>query len=383
MSFEVSALVDIAIILILAKIFGEAAERLRFPSIFGQLIAGLAAGALFIVRPTQFMDELAGIGVLFLFFMLGVNMKVSDLVKEFRSSFLVTIGGTFTSFFIGFIFGYVMFSSALIGLFIGIAVMSTSTQVALKILHEAGELNTKLFNLASAASRIDDIIAVVMITLLTSVIATGPQPLLVVLSMIIVVSVFLLLETRIASDIGKWLEVLSGLKDENILIAVCIVAIFIVSFAVGAVGIGSAIGSFLAGFAFSKSKFTETDIIPKMSTIGYGFFIPVFFTYAAVSADAGMIYGSAAAVIALLVLASGAKFAGTAIFAWWEGHRGKELGLLGISMIPRGEFAVAISFIALTARFIDIQVYSIVIGFVALTMIATPLMTRIFRQRGY
>ncbi len=383
MAFDLAILVDIAIILLLAKVFGEIAERMKFPVLFGEIIAGLAIGALAIVKPTEFMNEIAGIGILFLFFMLGLTLKITDIRKEFKSNFLITMGGTFTSFTIGFLFGYFIFADATKGLFVGIAVMSTSTAIALKMLHDAGELNTKIFNLASAASRVDDVIAVLMIAVLTSVMLMGPKMEAVLLSVAAVLVIFLLLEKWAAAAIGRALGAFRQLRDEHMLVATALVAIFIVSYLVQGLGTGSVIGAFLAGYALSKSKLTDEEILPKMKTIGHGFFIPIFFTYAAVSADIGSAAGWMGAVAVLFVLAMAAKFAGTAVFAWWEGHKGRELALLSSAMMPRGEYAIAIAYIALLSQFIDRQLYSIIIIFTLLTIIATPIAFKILKKMAY
>ena len=383
MAFDLAILVDIAIILIGAKVFGEIAERLKFPVLLGEMIAGLLIGALAIVKPTEFMNEIAGIGILFLFFMLGLTLKIADIRKEFKTDFLITMGGTVTSFIIGFLFGYFIFADATKGLFVGVAVMSTSTAIALKMLHDAGELNTKIENLASAISRVDDVMAIMMITVLTSVMLLGPRIESVLISVAIVLAAFLILEKWASAAIGNAIGVLKHLKDEHVLVAITLVAIFIVSYIVQGAGIGSAIGAFLAGYALSRSKLTDHEILPKMKTLGYGFFIPIFFAYAAVSADIALVGSAIGAVIVLFILAMATKFIGTAIFAWWEGHKGRELAMLGSAMMPRGEYAIAIAYIALLSQFIDRQLYSIVIVFVLLTIIATPIAFKILKKRAF
>ncbi len=383
MALDISILVDIAVILIAAKVFGEAAERLKFPVLFGEMIGGLVIGALVIIKPTAFMNELAGFGILFLFFMLGMTLKVEDIRKDIKPTFAIALAGTFVSFLAGFLFGYFMFADALKGLFVGVAVMSTSTAIALKSLHDAGELNTKVFSLASAVSRIDDVVAVLMITVITTLMLIGPKFEMILFTVAVVLAVFLLLEKWISGLVGKSLEIFKHLKDEYIIIAIALVVLFLVSFLAQNIGIGSVIGAFLAGYALSKSSVAEEEILPKMKTIGYGFFIPIFFTYAALSADLGTVLSSLGSLIILFVLAVLAKFIGTAILAWWEGHKGHELGLLGSAMMPRGEYAIAIAYIALFSQFIDTQLYSMIIVFVLLTILVTPIAFRILKKRNY
>jgi Kef-type K+ transport system membrane component KefB len=383
MPLDLTILIDIAVILIGAKIFGEIAERLKFPVLLGELVAGLVIGGLMLVKPNDFMSEIASFGVLFLFFMLGLAMKVDDIKKQFKPAFFITIGGTLVSFLLGFLFGYFLFSDAVKGLFVGIAVMSSSTTIALKMLHDSGELNTKLYNLASFVSRLDDLLAVLMITVLTSVILMGLRLELVFLSLVLVIIIFLVLEKWLSAPIGKAIEIFKQLNDEYMLIAIALVIVFVASFLVEKVGIGGAIGAFLAGYALSKSRLTEQEIIPKMKTIGYGFFIPVFFTYAAVSVDLGAAYSMIGYAIVLFVLAALAKFIGTALLAKWEGHSGNDVRKLGIAMIPRGEYAIAVAYIALFSHFVDKSLYSMIIVFVLLTIIITPLVFRISRRKDF
>ncbi len=382
MAFDIAVLVDIAIILFTAKIFGEVAERLKFPGLLGELIGGLLIGSLLIVKPTDFMNEIGSFGILFLFFMLGLTLRVADVRKDFRPSFLITIGGTVVSFFIGFLFGYFLFADALKGLFVGVAVMSTSTAIALRLLHDAGELNTKIFNIANTVSRIDDVLTILMITVLTSIMLAGFRGETVLIAVSTVLVIFVIVEKWLANAIGRGLPLFKHLRDEHILIAIALVAVFVVSFLAEQIAIGGAIGAFIVGQAMSRSKLTEEELIPKMKTIAYGFFVPVFFVYAAISADLGLILGSLGAIVVLFVAAVIAKFAGTALFAWREGHKGRELFMLGSSMIPRGEYTIAIAYIALFSQFIDRQLYSIIIAFVILSIVVTPLIFHVLKKKA-
>src|SRR3989338_11588659 len=90
MALEVQVLLDIAIILIAAKILGEIAQRLKFSSLVGEVIAGLVVGPLLgIVHPSALLSQVASFGILFLLFLIGLNTKFDEFKKDiYRGSFL-------------------------------------------------------------------------------------------------------------------------------------------------------------------------------------------------------------------------------------------------------------------------------------------------------
>jgi Kef-type K+ transport system membrane component KefB len=132
--------------------------------------------------------------------------------------------------------------------------------------------------------------------------------------------------------------------------------------------------------AMNKSPHTESVIAPKVKTIGYGFFIPLFFAYAALSVDLGSLAGNFYAVIILLIAAAAAKIIGCGLLSRLDNARLREQLVLGFGMIPRGEYAIIVAQAALGFAILSQQVYTIIVSFVLLSILVTPLLLRIVHK---
>lgn len=381
MTLEVQILLDITIILLLAKILSEIAERAGFSTLLGEIIAGLILGYFGFVGRTEFLDHLALMGILFMFFLQGLSLDYAGIKKDRKMGLSLSLGGIVLSFILGFLFGYFVYADMAVGLFVAISISATATTISLKSLHSIGELNTTPYKITSLISRIDDLISFVFLTLLTSLLLLGTTIAGISLAIAVVIAALIVLMMWGAGIIGRSIVIFNKVKDEHMLIAVILVIVFIVSFGVEKVGIGGPVGAFLVGIAFSRSPLTENTILPKMKTIGNGFFIPIFLTYAAILVSLTAIAENIGLIIILFILGMAAKFFGTYITSWYHALQKREIILASTAMTVRGYYLTAVAYIALISAFIDVVVYSIVIAFMILTLIVAPLLLRLLKNK--
>ena len=172
-------------------------------------------------------------------------------------------------------------------------------------------------------------------------------------------------------------DLFGRLKDEQMLLSIPLVILFLVAFASEQVGIAGVTGAFLAGMAMNKSPLAESVIAPKVKTIGYGFFIPLFFAYAALSLDLSFLVNNFNIILILLVAASAAKFIGCGLASRIDGLKRREQIIVGVAMIPRGEYAIIVAQAVLGFAAASQQVYTIIVSFVLLSILITPLLLRI------
>jgi Kef-type K+ transport system membrane component KefB len=169
MVLEVGLLLDIAILLLTAKVLGEISERLGFSSLIGEVVAGMILGpVLLIVHPHQFLEQLSMFGLLFLLFLIGLDTRFEDVKKDvYKGSVLAVIGSGF-SFIAGFLVGTLVFNSAQVGIFLGVAMVSTSTAITFRALIDIGEMKTRIYEMTLAMNMADDVIAILGLSLLTT-----------------------------------------------------------------------------------------------------------------------------------------------------------------------------------------------------------------------
>lgn len=383
MALEVQILLDIAIILIVAKIFGEIAERLKLSSLVGEVIAGITVGPLLgLVHPSAFLSQIASFGILFLLFLIGLGTKFDEFRKDiYRGSVLAVIGAVL-SFIAGFIIGYAVFSSVDTGIVLGITILSTSTAISLRSLMDMGEFKTHLYNKLTVISTADDVVAILALSLLTTYFTYGAVEIWKVAALFFaVLGFFFLILTAGSKFVAGFLNLFGKLKDEQILLSIPLVIVFIVAFISEQVGIAGVTGAFLAGIAMNRSQFAESVISPKIKTIGYGFFIPLFFAYSSLILDLGALVNYTGLIVLLVIAAAFAKIAGCGLFGRFYGFNAKEQMMVGVGMIPHGEYSIIIAQIALAAGILTQQIYTVVIAFVLITVIITPVLLR-FVHKG-
>ena len=381
---EVQVLLDIALILIVAKIFGEIAQRLKFSSLIGEILAGVLLGpVLLIVHPSDFLERVASFGILFLLFLIGMHTKFDEFKKDIYKGSFLAISGALISFAAGFIIGYGVFDSFVTGIVLGVVLLSSSTAIALQSLGDIGEFRTNLYNKLTAVSSADDVVGILALSLLTTYLTYGTVEIWKVVGLFFaVLGFFFLILTAGSKLVAKFLQAFSKVKDEQIMLSVSLVILFVVAFVSEQVGIAGVIGAFLAGMALNRSPIAESVIVPKIKTIGYGFFIPLFFAYSAIILDLGALVSYAGIIVLLLVAIALSKILGCGVFGSVYGFSRREQLMIGIGMIALGEYSILVAQIAFAAGVLSQAAYTIIIAVVLLSIILTPILMKIVHRSG-
>lgn len=376
---EVGILLSLALLLFTAKIFGEIAERIKISSMVGEVFAGIIVGpVLGLVLPGDFLSQIAGFGIIFLLFIIGLSTNFESVKKNVYTGSILAIIGCGLSFIAGFLAGYVLLNSFNDGLFLGLALLSTSTAITMRSIIDVGEIKTKVYDMLLSIDMADEVLAILALSLFTSYITLGGVEIWKAFGLFfVVIGFFLFIITFGTKLIGRALGVFQGMRNDEIIVALSLAIVFLVAFASENVYVAGATGAFLAGMAMSKSPITEPILIPKMKIIGYGFFIPLFFAYSAVLLDLTAFTTYAWLIIILVILGFVAKFFGAGITSGYFGFKRREQNIMGIGLLPRGEYSILIAQTALVAGFVSAQIYTVAIGFVIISILLTPVLLRV------
>lgn len=376
---------SLALLLLAAKVFGEIFERLKISSLVGEVFGGIVVGPLLgFIQPDEFLRQIASFGILFMLFIIGLSTKFDEVKNEIYTGSILAFAGAALSVVAGVLVGTVVFQSLIIGVILGVAILSTSTAVTLRSLMDINEHHSRVFKMALSVDMADEVLAILGLSLLTTYLTLGSVNVAAIFTLfLIVLGFFLLILTAGAKIVGRALLIFQRMRDEQILVSMPIVMVFFIAFISENVGVAAVTGAFLAGLAMNRSPLTEPVIVPKMKTITHGLFIPIFFAYSALVLDLGAVLTFLPAILLLLVAGALAKFVGAGILSRYFGFDSREQNLIGIGMIPRGEYSIIIAQLALVAGAITASVYTVIIAFVVLSIVITPVLLRMVSRRRF
>ena len=170
-SYEI--LKDLAIIVIAAKFMAILARKCKAPQVVGEILAGLIIGpcVLGIVQQTDFIVQMAEIGVILLMFSAGLETNLKDLIKTGPIALAIACAGVFiplvggTLLYMGF-YGVAPWGSDkfFTAVFIGVIMTATSVSITVQSLKELGKLKGKVGTTILSAAIIDDVIGIIVLT---------------------------------------------------------------------------------------------------------------------------------------------------------------------------------------------------------------------------
>ncbi|MBQ5849229.1 MAG: cation:proton antiporter, partial [Lachnospiraceae bacterium] len=164
---------DLAIIIVAAKVCGIMARKLHAPQVVGMIIAGLliGPGVFGWVSQTEFLTEMAEIGVILLMFSAGLETDLKELVKTGPIATLIACAGVFVPLAMGTVLYMMFYGWSAVGteefykaIFIGCIMTATSVSITVQTLREMGHLKGKVGTTILSAAIIDDVIGIIVLT---------------------------------------------------------------------------------------------------------------------------------------------------------------------------------------------------------------------------
>ena len=180
---------DLAIIIVFAKVFGILARKCKAPMVVGEIIAGLIIGPCLLgwVQPTDFILQMAEIGVILLMFSAGLETNLKEMIKTGPKALLIACAGVFVPLIGGTLLYMCIYGFTAVGtpeffkaVFIGTIMTATSVGITVEALREMGYLKGKIGTTILNAAIIDDIIGMIVLTVVIGFNDPKSQPWMVV-----------------------------------------------------------------------------------------------------------------------------------------------------------------------------------------------------------
>ncbi len=368
-------------IFVSAKLFGELAERVGQPAVLGELIGGALVGisGLRLVNPHDpTIHLLAQLGVILLLFLIGLDTELEKLLRVGVAAVIVAVLGVAATFAGGFALGHLLGFPDVVAVFLGASLTATSVGISARVLSDLGHLHDREAQIILGAAVLDDIIGVILLTLIGRIAEGGDLTPLGVVWLTFVAFGFVIL----AIAIGSWLAPLLIRAIERIHVARGLFfasLVFALALAYIAQLVGSAIiiGSFAAGLVLALTD-KGREIERQVHDVA-NFFVPIFFVVVGAAIDARTLNPLNADSRKFLVIGIGlaaVAIVGKMLAGLAAPGRGLRRSIIGVGMIPRGEVSLIFAQIGLTSGLLTEGLYSAVAVMVVLTAVATPLLLR-------
>jgi len=375
----------LVILIASAKSGGYLLKRIGQPAVVGEVLAGLILGpsVLNLFNLPFFTDahlsvtikHLAELGVLLLMFLAGIELHLEDLVKSGKVAIITGSSGFLLTFGLGYFLATAFSFDLQSAIFIGLMLAPTSIGISAQTLMELKQLRSKVGVTLLGAAAIDDILAVLGISIFLAFFLDGSAGGFTSILLILLKMVLYLLA---ASAIGIWLiprltRVVERMQISQGLVSYAFIAVLLYAWSAEALGqMATIIGAFMAGLFFSRSEYKET-IGRGFSSFAYGIFVPIFFINVGLSADVRQIPSDGYLLLAgMLIVVMSSKIAG----AMFGGRIGRmtfqEILQLGFGMNPRGEVVLIIATVGITEGMINTEVFSIAVVLVIITTLMIP-----------
>ena len=387
-----SFLLFLAIILISTKVLGLFSRRIHMPAVVGALLAGVILGPSGLGMITLdgqtgvFLEEMAELGVILLMFNAGLETDISELKKNGLASFVTALVGVIVPLIGGFA-GYALFFHAdlsdytelLKSIFVGVVLTATSVSITVETLREMGKLKGKVGTTILGAAVIDDIMGIIVLTIVTSLKDTSVS-LGSVLLKIVVYFILIFALTVLLMKCRRFVE----MQDEKRRVVILSVAFCLILAYVSEefFGIADITGAYFAGLMLCSLK-VGPYVARRCEIPSYLIFSPVFFASVGLKVTLG---GMNASIwifsVVLLVIAILTKVVGCGLGAKMCGCNAKEALQVGIGMVSRGEVALIVAQKGYACGMLDDVLFAPIVLVVIITTLLTPILLKVVMKDG-
>ncbi len=382
-------LMDLALILLSTKVLGIISKKFSMPQVVGALLAGLILGpaVLNILSETDFILSLSEVGVIVLMFSAGLESDIGELKKTGKASLIIAIIGVIVPLLGGLGIAYLfnkpgsMASDASVSLllqniFIGVILTATSVSITVETLKEMGKLNSDVGNAILGAAIIDDILGIIILTIITST-ADSTVNVWIVLLKILAFFVCASIAGFIFYNIFRFITNYYNRDMRRFVILAFVFCLLMAYCAEVFFGVADITGAYIAGLILSNSKFSQY-ISHRFETLSFAMLSPIFFASIGLKVVLPEMSMSIILFAVLLVfVAILTKIVGCGLGAKLCSFSKKESIQIGCGMVSRGEVALIVASKGAAVGLMSSTVFGPVIIVVVVTTIVAPILLKL------
>lgn len=392
-----NALLVIFIALILAYLLSEIFRHFKLPRVIGQISAGIVLG-LPVIKNMLFTNEIlsvfsfiTNIGIILLFFFVGLEINLRQFRKNFKESSLIAIFNTLIPLTFGFLIGKYLFGfNTITSLIIGISVSVSSQSISLDILEELKLLKSKIGNLILASGTVDDVFELLLISFILVLLHSTAFGQLSFQKLIFDIAIFVLIVIAFRMLLIPFaLKIFEKDKSRSTLFMGALIIVFLMAYLSELFGIGSLIGALIAGMLVRQTLLTGEDRKPwrrneishSIHIVSFGFLIPLFFVNVGLNTNLNALSSNLLLVSVLIVIDVLGTLIGTIIGVLLSRGSFAEGLLVGWGVIPKGDTELVIATLALNNGLINIDVFTAIISVALFSTFLAPMVFKALIKR--
>ena len=384
-----NALLVILAALVLAYILSEICRYFKLPRVIGQILAGAVLG-IPIIKSLLFTDELivsfsflTNIGIILLFFFIGLELNLREFRKNIKETSYIAILNTTIPFVTGFLAARFIFGlDNLASLVMGIAVSVSSQAISLDILEEVKLLKSKIGNLIIASGTVDDVFELLLISSILILFhsATTTPADYTILAAQILLFIALMLFFRI-SLIPFALRIFEREKSQASLFMGALIIVISIAYISELLGMGSLIGALIAGALVRQTLLTGAERKPwrrnelshSLHIISFGFLIPLFFVSVGLQLNLASLSSNLPLVATFALIDIVGTIAGTVMGVMLSKGSFTEGTIVGWGVLPKGDTELVIATLALQSGIITTSLFTAIITVAMISTFVGPI----------
>lgn len=421
-TFLLPVLVQLAVIVAAARLFGGLARRVGQPAVVGEIVAGLVLGPsvlgwlapeVFAVlfRPTlpgwdpaltdaalaKVFGVIAQLGLIFLLCLVGLEFEGGHVKTHGRAAVLISLAGITVPFALGAALAWYLHPRVEphpvagpvpltgLALFLGVTLSITAIPVLGRIMLEFNIVRTRLGAITMTAAAVDDALGWVLLASVAAVVRSAFDPWqtlrMIGLTVAFVAGMGLVVRPLLTAHFRGALRQSDGRLGLNAL-AVFFVVLFLSAAATNLIGIFGLFGAFVLGAVLSDQDELRQAIGARLHDVVNGFFVPVFFTYTGLRTDltglgGGYGWEMAGWLIGAAVLG---KLVGCGLAARASGFGWREAGIIGALMNARGLMALVAINAGYELGVVPPPLYAVLVLMALVTTALTAPLVRLLRR---
>ena len=381
MALEIEqVMIILSLLFTLAFLASTVFKRFGIPGLIGEILVGVLAANLVIGdwslfeflnigRPVpgvpdsgntnwDIIEIIAQLGVVFLLFIVGMETKVKDLTFVGRSAILVALLGVIIPFVAGYALIMAWDGNIYHAMFMGAAMVATSVGITAQVIKDMKMMNKTESRIIIGAAVIDDILGLIVLTVVAGMAMTGSLDYVSVTEMIIIAVMFVAMvllfcakavpkiACRILGSCERRRAKDPGWRSNVDILAVAIIVCLLLSTLAHQMRLAMIIGAFLAGMIFADYAH-DAGLLKRMESVA-AFFLPFFFIYVGLHIDISSFTTSLLLLATIvIILALVTKYVGCGLGAILGGKEKASPKIVGIGMMPRGEVGLIVATIGI------------------------------------